>query len=91
MTDGAFDVAWAPMAQRDLRRLPEKVVTAVAEFVYGPRAANPRRVGRPLTLALTVLDAARRGAYRVIYRIDDQNRVVRIVNVDHRAHAYRRR
>lgn len=91
MTDGSFDVTWSPSAQRDIRRLPEKVVTAVAEFVYGPLAANPHRVGRPLHLDLAGHHAARRGDYRVVYLIDDASSVVRIISVDHRADVYRRR
>jgi len=31
----------------------------------------------------------RRGTYRIIYRIDDKNRVVTVVDVDHRRDVYR--
>lgn len=41
MTAGTFSVQWTPTAQRDLRRLPEKIGTAVVEFVYGSLAKNP--------------------------------------------------
>lgn len=91
MSEQPFEVTWSPTAQRDVQRLPEKVVTAVAEFVYGPLAANPHRVGRPLHLELTGRHAARRGSYRVVYRIDDEQRLVRIESVDHRSDIYRRR
>jgi mRNA interferase RelE/StbE len=33
--------------------------------------------------------SARRGTYRVIYRIDDKARVVTVVDVAHRRDAYR--
>lgn len=91
MIDSPYQVTWAPTAQRDIRRLPEKVATAVAEFVYGPLAESPGRVGRPLHLDLAGLHAARRGDYRIFYRIDDTAKVVRVVSVDHRADVYRRR
>lgn len=81
-----FDIAWTPTAKRALRRLPEKVATAVIEFVYGPLAENPRRVGKALRFELEGLYSARRGDYRVIYRIAD---VVTIAAVEHRADAYR--
>ncbi|WP_040156166.1 type II toxin-antitoxin system RelE family toxin [Mobilicoccus massiliensis] len=81
-----FDIAWTPTAKRALRRLPEKVATAVIEFVYGPLAENPRRVGKALRFELEGLYSARRGDYRVIYRITD---VVTIAAVEHRADAYR--
>ena len=39
------EIAWRPAARRALGRLPEKVATAAIEFVYGPLADNPYRVG----------------------------------------------
>ena len=39
----AFEIYWAAPARRALRRLPEKVATAVVEFIYRPLATNPRR------------------------------------------------
>jgi mRNA-degrading endonuclease RelE of RelBE toxin-antitoxin system len=33
--------------------------------------------------------SARRGTYRVIYRIDDKNQIVTAVDVDHRRDVYR--
>lgn len=90
MTAGPFSVQWTATAQRDLRRLPEKIGTAVVEFVYGSLAENPERVGRALHLELSSLHAARRGEYRVVYRIDHQAGAVVIMHVDHRADVYRK-
>ena len=90
MPDAALSIRWTPTAQRDLRRLPEKVATAVVEFVYGSLSDNPERVGRELQLELAGRHAARRGDYRVIYQIDRPARVVVIMHVDHRADVYRR-
>ena len=72
MNEGDFAIAWTAPARRALGRLPEKVATSVVEFLYGSLAANPHRVGKPLRLGLGGLHSARRGDYRVIYRIDDQ-------------------
>jgi mRNA-degrading endonuclease RelE of RelBE toxin-antitoxin system len=33
--------------------------------------------------------SARRGTYRVIYRIDDKNETVTVVGIDHRRDVYR--
>ena len=89
MNDGSFSIQWTPTAQRDLRRLPEKIATAVVEFVYGSLADNPERVGRALQLELAGRHSARRGDYRVIYQIDRPAAVILIVHVDHRADVYR--
>jgi len=91
MTSGDFEIAWTSSARRALNRLPEKVATAVVEFIYGSLAANPPRVGRPLKLDLAGLHSARRGDYRVIYRIDTDRRRVEVIVVEHRADAYRPR
>jgi mRNA interferase RelE/StbE len=74
-----------------LNRLPEKVGTAAIDFVYGPLAANPQSVGRELRLDLSGIWSARRGDYRVLCRIDDEQRRVEIVVIDHRRDVYRRR
>lgn len=90
MNAGSYDVRFTARAGRDLERLPEKVAVACVEFIYGPLAANPHRLGKPLLGEFKGHHSARRGAYRVIYRIDDTQILVDIVHIDHRAHAYRR-
>ncbi len=91
MTGEAFEVDWTKAARRSLVRLPEKVATACTEFVYGGLAENPHRVGRPLRLDLEGWHSARRGDFRVIYEIDDENRTVIVVAIDHRRDVYRPR
>jgi mRNA-degrading endonuclease RelE of RelBE toxin-antitoxin system len=90
VTVAPYSIRWTATAQRDLRRLPEKIATAVVEFVYGSLADNPQRVGRALHLELAEYHAARRGEYRIVYRITDGTRSVLVVHIDHRADVYRR-
>lgn len=56
----------------------------------GPPFAIPHRVGKPLRVPLDDRHSARRGTYRVIYRIDEENRRVTVVGEFSLAHAYRR-
>lgn len=92
MTDETLHaVAWTPTSRRALARLREKVATAAVEFIYGSLAEAPRRVGKPLQLGLAGLNSARRGDYRVIYRIDDDLRAVTVVAIEHRSDVYRPR
>jgi mRNA-degrading endonuclease RelE of RelBE toxin-antitoxin system len=86
-----YEVDWARSALRSLERLPEKVSTACIEFVYGALAENPQRVGRELRLELLGKRSARRGDFRVIYEIDDEQRVVTVIAIDHRSDVYRPR
>jgi mRNA interferase RelE/StbE len=88
---GRYVVEWAGPALRALARVPERVGSAVIEFVYGPLADNPRRVGHPLRFELEGHNSASRGDYRVVYLIDDDRRIVVIEAIAHRADVYRRR
>ncbi|MEK7425451.1 MAG: type II toxin-antitoxin system RelE/ParE family toxin [Actinomycetota bacterium] len=64
---------------------------AAYEFVTGPLIENPHRVGKRLRPPLDDRHSARRGTYRVIYRIDDKAGTVTIVGVFPRSEAYRTR
>ena len=91
MTNADFAVAWTPTSRRTLARLPEKIATAAVEFIYGSLTENPHRAGTPLKLGLAGLHSARRGDYRVIYRIDDHLHAVTIMAIEHRSDVYRPR
>jgi len=78
-------------AIRDLDRIPPRVVPAVLEFIYGPLTGNPRRVGKPLRDDFAGEWSARRGSYRILYRLDDARDLITVSRINHRAHAYRRR
>lgn len=69
--------------------LPEAVACAVIEFLTGSLVENPRRVGKQLVGDL--VGSARRGAYRVVYRIDEHARRVVVLRVEHNADAHRPR
>ena len=86
-----FRLHLAGPAERQLAQLPEGVAAAVAEFMVGALLDAPQRVGRPLRNELSGLHAARRGAYRVVYEIDEEAATVRVVRIDHRATVYGRR
>ena len=68
--------------------LPEGVAAAVWEFVNGPLLDNPHRVGKRLRFELEGYYSARRGQYRVIYRIDEHEVVVDVIKISHRGDAY---
>ena len=83
-------LAITPTARRQLtEHLPEAVAAAAYEFIVGPLLDNPYRVGKQLRPPLDDRRSARRGTYRVIYRIDDEHRIVTVVDVAHRRDAYR--
>jgi mRNA interferase RelE/StbE len=85
-----YTVEFTATARRDLHRLPPRVLSAVIEFAFADLAREPRRVGKPLRRELSGIFSARRGPYRVLYRVDDEHLVVSVLRVDHRANVYRR-
>lgn len=83
-------IRFSARAQRALaEQLPEKVASAAFEFITGPLAENPHRVGKKLREPLLPLYSARRGEYRVIYDIRETEVIVEVVSVAHRRDAYR--
>ena len=80
----------AASASRGLSRLPEAVAAAVVEFMTGPLLDAPTVVGKPLQRELQGYWSARRGAYRVIFRLEPEDDLVVVVRVEHRSNAYRR-
>ena len=91
MTGEKYAVAWTSPAKRALQNLPEKAATAAVEFIYGSLSGNPYLRGKPLRFELAGLRSARRGDYRIIYRINEEQRAIEIVALDHRSDAYRSR
>jgi mRNA interferase RelE/StbE len=69
--------------------LPEAVAVACWEFIRGPLAENPHRVGKPLRDQLEGRYSARRGQFRVIYQIFDDRVVVRVIHIGQRRDVYR--
>jgi mRNA interferase RelE/StbE len=92
VTDRRYELIIAPTAKRQLaEQLPESVAFAAYEFIIGPLLDTPHRVGKQLRPPLHDRYSARRGTYRVIYRIDADLQQVGVVGVLSRADAYRSR
>lgn len=69
-----------------------KIATTVYEFITTTLLENPNRVGKRLVLPpFEGTWSGRRGTYRVLYEIDEENLVVTVTAIEHRADAYRSR
>ena len=90
MSHGPYELVLTPPAIRSVRSgLPEGVAAAVIEFLTGALVENPHRVGKQLRGDLAGIRSARRGTYRVLYRINDVQREVVVLRIDHRRDVYR--
>lgn len=77
-----------PVRRAISEKLPEGVAWAAIEFITGPLAENPHRVGAELRGHLKGLHSAHMGSFRVQYEIDDENRTVTVRRVEHRSDIY---
>ena len=92
MTNPQYEIVVTAPAARAIREtLPEAAAFAVIDFITGALVENPGRVGVPLRNELEGIWGARRGTYRVLYRIDDDTREVIVLRVGHRRDIYRPR
>ena len=88
--DGDYELVLTPPARRALTgKLPEPVAAAVIEFLTTALIRQPHRVGKPLRDDLVGVWSARRGTYRVLYRVREDLREVIVLRVEHRRDAYR--
>ena len=86
-----YEVRFQAAARRAIsERLPVAVAAAVLEFCGSELTAHPYRVGKPLFGPLAGCHGARRGTYRIVYRVEERTRTVQVLDIDHRSDIYRR-
>ena len=83
-----YQVVLTASALRSLQAVPPRIVQPLVEFIFGGLASDPRRRGKPLRRELEGRWAARRGDYRVLYRLDDTTKTMHILKIGHRAKVY---
>ncbi len=89
-SEGTYELVVTGPAWRALTgRIPEAVADAVVEFLTTALVDHPRRAGKPLRDDLAGIWSARRGTYRVLYRITGEPREVVVLRAEHRRDAYR--
>jgi len=85
-----YAVSLSGQARSNIREhLPLEVAAAAMETVEGSIAVNPYRAGKPLDEPFDGYYSARRGTYRIVYRIDEAKHLVEIHSIRHRRDAYR--
>lgn len=91
-TDEYYELVVTPPAARAIsQQLPEPVAAAVIEFLTSTLIREPRRVGKQLRRELAGIWSARRGTYRVLYRINEERQEVIVLRIEHRSDVYRPR
>ena len=84
-----YELVIKTQARRALESvLAPSVAFAAWEFIAGSLRENPQRVGKPLVAPFQGDWSARRGHYRVRYRIDEAKHAVIVVDIADRSDVY---
>lgn len=76
--------AQAKKELKNIKKIYQEAVAAVLEEI----AQNPL-VGKPLTRELTGRFSLRVGVYRIIYKVNDQDKTVQVIAAGHRGTVYK--
>ena len=82
-----FNVKLTSTAQKELRRLPSKIRQQVANALDA--IEKDPRTGSPLHWQLKGYWSYHTGNYRIVYEIDDDNKIVIVEHIKHRKDVYR--
>lgn len=85
----SWSVQIADPVWRDLDKLPLRIAQAVVEFVTVTLPTNPERMSKEQVGDFVGLRSARRGEYRVLFRLEPQTQMLRVLRVRHREFAYK--
>ena len=81
-----YELFIIPSAKKDLDEFPQKIVAQISKKILDLKQ-NPRPYG---SIKLTDQQGyrIRSGNYRILYRIDDQKKIIYIYRIKHRREAY---
>lgn len=85
-----YQVVLTASSLRSLKSVPPRIAEPLIAFIFEGLASDPRRRGKPLQRELSGYWSARRGEYRVVYRLDDETTTMYILKIGHRSHIYHR-
>ncbi len=84
-----YDLVIKAQARRALEyTLAPAVAFAVWEFIAGALRENPHRVGKPLVAPFQGDWSARRGHYRIRYRVEDDKHRITVIEIADRSDIY---
>ena len=86
---GSYSVVVKRSAERELRAVPQRDLSRLVARIRG-LAEDPRPPGGE-KLSGHDRYRLRQGDYRVVYAVDDEQRIVEVVKVGHRREVYRDR
>lgn len=83
-----YQIIVAPVAKKDLKTIARIYRKGIAEAI--DTLKDDPFSGKPLTRELTGRYSYKVGVYRVIYKINEKDKVVYVINAGHRATIYQK-
>jgi mRNA interferase RelE/StbE len=84
-----YDIQFKRQVEKDLRKIDRRYVDTILEEIEGLRD-NPRPTNSRKMTDTEMTHRLRVGDYRIIYQVDDKNKVITIFYVRHRKDAYKK-
>jgi mRNA interferase RelE/StbE len=84
-----YEASWHEDALKDLKKIDKAAARKIIDKVKYYLVLNPVGLGKPLKGNFKGLLRYRIGDYRVVYVVDHEARLVRILAVNHRKSVYR--
>lgn len=84
-----YRVVFVGGIEKVTKGLPPKVVAVITKFCAVALVDDPYQAGKPLKGDRVGTYSARRGQYRIIYRINDDVVIVEVLRAGHRSRVYR--
>jgi mRNA interferase RelE/StbE len=82
-----YRITWSKQAEKHFHKLDKSVRERVSATI-DDLAGNPRPSGMELVVSMPGVVRVRKGGYRILYRVDGDNREIWIEDVRKRSEAY---
>lgn len=83
-----YKIEYIDSIKSDLSSISKSNKEQIRKAIEKKLATNPIEFGKPLQYSLKGLRRLRVGNYRIIYKIEEENKTVLIVKIGHRREVY---
>jgi mRNA interferase RelE/StbE len=84
---GAYSLFLKKSAERDLRKIPQtdlqRIIQRIKELAADPRPSSSEKLAGQDSYRI------RQGDYRIVYTVDDDQKLIEIIKIGHRREVYR--
>ena len=84
---GSYSLLLKKSAERDLRKIPkadlQRIIQRIKDLATSPRPSGSEKLAGQDSYRI------RQGDYRIVYTVDDNQRLIEIIKIGHRREVYR--